>query len=316
MRIASWSDGNPGLRVRAQLIDTETGVYLWSETFDRAMQDVFAIQEEIARAIVRALRVQLAGSTGGSLLARSRSTIGSYDYYLKGRFHWHKRTPEDMARGVQLFESAIAADPSSALAQTGLAGAYAMLVDYGLMSPAEGMPLARAAAGCGVELDPELAEAYTALAMIASVYVRQWEDAESLYLRAIALNPGYATAHHWYAVDFCAMLGRFDEAVAGLEIASQLDPLSASSAKVCRSSRCCSGTTREPFVGNRELAEFDPAFYKAYTSLGRVYAQRESMWTRSPCLKKAASWPAISRTSSAPWDRSTGSRANRGGRGK
>jgi len=279
VRIASLSDGSPSLRVRAQLIDTETGVYLWSETFDRAMQDVFAIQEEIARAIVRTLRVQLAPSPGGyekgaTLPARSRSTIGSYDYYLKGRYHWHKRTPEELASSVQLFELAIAADPSSALAQTGLADAYALLVDYGLMSPVEGMPLAKAAAGRGVELDPELAEACTSLAMVRCVYDRQWEDAERLYLRAIALNPGYATAHHWYGVDFCAMLGRFDEAAAELEIAGQLDPLSAiireGSAFLKMLQRDYDGAVR----AYRELAEFDPSFYKAYTSLGRVYAQQ------------------------------------------
>ena len=279
VRIASLSDGSPSLRVRAQLIDTETGVYLWSETFDRAMQDVFAIQEEIARAIVRTLSVQLAPSPdgfekGATLPARSRSTIGSYDCYLKGRYHWHKRTPEELALSVQLFESAIARDPSSALAQTGLADAYAVLVDNGLMSPAEGMPMAKAAASRGVELDPELAEAYTSLAMVRSVFDLQWEDAERLYHRAMALNPGYATAHHWYAVDFCAMLGRFDEAAAELEIAGQLDPLSAiireGSPYVKMLRRDYDGAVR----GYRELAEFDPSFYKAYTSLGRTYAQQ------------------------------------------
>jgi len=264
----------PSLRVRAQLIDTESGLYLWSETFDRAMQDVFAIQEEIARAIVRTLRVQLSENPDGTLLARNRSTIDSYDYYLKGRYHWHKRTPEELARSVQFFESAIAADPNSALAQAGLADAYALLVDYGLMSPAEGMPLAKAAASRGVELDPELAEAYTSLAMLRCVYDREWEDAERLYLRAIALNPGYATARHWYGVDFCAMLGRFDEAAAELEIAGQLDPLSC----IIREGAAFVKMLRRDYDGAvrayRELAEFDPSFYKAYTSLGRAYLQQ------------------------------------------
>jgi serine/threonine-protein kinase len=147
-------------------------------------------------------------------------------------------------------------------------------VDYGLMSPAEGMPLAKKAASRGVELDPELAEAYTSLAMVRCVYDREWEDAERLYRRAIALNLGYATAHHWYGVDFCAMLGRFDEAAAELEIAFQLDPLSGiireGSAFIKMLQRDYDGAAR----AYRELAEFDPAFYKAYTSLGRTYAQQ------------------------------------------
>jgi serine/threonine-protein kinase len=262
------------LRVRAQLIDTRTGVYLWSETFDRAMQDVFAIQEEIALAIVRTLRVQLAGSPEGAPLARSRSSISSYDYYLKGRYHWHKRTPEDLARSVQFFESAVSADPNSAPAHAGLADAYTVMVDYGLMSPAQGMPLAKVAAGRAVELDPGLAEAYTSLASIRFVYDREWEDAERLYLRAIALNPGYATAHHWYGVDFCANLGRFDQAAAELEIAGQLDPLSA----IIREGSAFLHLLRRDYDAAvrayHELAEFAPSFYKAYTSLGRTYAQQ------------------------------------------
>ena len=123
------------LRVRTQLIDTGTGVYLWSETFERRMQDVFAIQEEIARAIVRTLRVQLRDTGEGALLARGRSSIGSYDDYLRGRYYWHRRTPEDLARSVEYFEAAIAADPNSALAYTGLADAHTLLVDYGITSP-------------------------------------------------------------------------------------------------------------------------------------------------------------------------------------
>jgi serine/threonine-protein kinase len=264
----------PGLRVRAQLIDTETGVYLWSETFDRQMQDVFAIQEEIARAIVRTLRVQLAGSPVNALLGRSRSTISSYDYYLKGRYHWHKRTPEDLFRSLEYFETAISADPNSALAHTGQADAYSLLVDYGLMHPAQGMPKAKLAASRGVELDPELAEAYASLALIRSLYEREWDDAERLYLRAIELNPGCSTAHHWYAVDHCAMLGRFDRAEEQLRIASQLDPLSHIIREGVPFLKMLQRDYDGAIEGYRELVEFDPSFYKGYTSMGRAYAQQ------------------------------------------
>jgi len=262
------------LRVRAQLIDTSTGVYLWSEAFDRTMQDVFAIQEDIAQAIVRTLRVQLVAGPVEAPLARSRSSIASYDLYLQGRYRWHKRTPEELAGSVELFQSAIAADPNSALPYSGLADAYAVQVDYGLVSPAEGMPLAKSAATRAVELDPDLAEAYTSLALIRSVYELEWEEAEKLYRRAVVLNPGYATAHHWYAVDFCAMQGRFPEAEANLEIAGQLDPLS----QIIREGYAFLRLLQRDYEGAvrryRELIEFDPAFYKAYTSLGRAYIQQ------------------------------------------
>ena len=262
------------LRVRAQLIDTETGVYLWSEAFDRTMQDVFAIQEDIAQAIVRTLRVQLRAGPGEAPLARGRSSIGSYDLYLQGRYRWHKRTPEDLAGSVELFQSAIAADPNSALAYSGLADAYAVQVDYGLVSPAEGMPLAKSAASRAVELDPELAEAYTSLALIRSVYELEWDEAEKLYRRAMALNPGYATAHHWYAIDFCAMRGRFAEAEANLGIAGQLDPLSNIIREGCAFLRLLQRDYEGAVRGYRELIESSPAFYKAYTSLGRAYIQQ------------------------------------------
>ena len=176
------------------------------------MQDVFAIQEEIARAIVRTLRVQLTGAGEGALLARGRSSIGSYDYYLRGRYYWHRRTPEDLARSIEYFEAAIAADPNSALAHTGLADAHTLLVDYGLASPSVGMPKAKAAAVRAIELDPALGEAYASLALIRSLYDWEWKEARGLYQRAIELNPGYATAHHWLGVDWFALTGRFAEA--------------------------------------------------------------------------------------------------------
>jgi TolB-like protein/Flp pilus assembly protein TadD len=279
----------PSLRVRAQLIDTASGVYLWSETFDRRMQDVFAIQEEIARAIVRTLRVQFTGTGESALLARGRSSIGSYDYYLRGRYYWHRRTPEDLARSIEYFEAAIAADSKSALAHTGLADAHTLLVDYGLVSPSVGMPKAKAAAMRAIELDPALAEAYASLALIRSLYDWEWQEARGLYARAIELNPGYATARHWLGIDWFALTGRFTEARAEIDIALQLDPLSS----IIRE-----GKTFIPFLEHRydeaaqgycELIADDPTFYKAYTSLGRVYAQQGKFLDAIRMLEKGRS---------------------------
>jgi serine/threonine-protein kinase len=261
------------LRVRAQLIDTGSGVYLWSETFDRHMQDVFAIQEEIARAIVRTLRVQLTGEGDGALFTRGRSSIGSYDYYLKGRYYWHRRTPEDLRRSIEYFEAAIASDRNSAPALAGLADAYTLLVDYGLLHPADGMTKARAAAERAIELNPGLAEAYTSLALIRSLYDWEWQEALGLYQRAIELNPGYATARHWLGVDWYALNGRFEEAAAEMEIALQLDPLSSIIRENKAFLQFLEGHHQEAIGGLTEIIGDDPTFYKAYTSLGRIYAQ-------------------------------------------
>ena len=261
------------LRVRVQLIDTATGVYLWSETFDREMQDVFAIQEDIARAIVRTLRVQLAGGTEADLVARSRPTVSSYDYYLKGRYHLHRRTPEELERSLQNFQAAVAADPGSALAYAGMADAYCLQVDYGMLHPADGFPKSRAAATRAIELDAGLAEAYPSMAVIRAHWDREWADSERLYRKAIALNPGYATAHHWLSTDFLALVGRLDEGLAEIEIALELDPLSS----IIRDGRVSFSIMLrrydEAVRGYQELIEFDPTFYKAYTQMGRAYAQ-------------------------------------------
>jgi serine/threonine-protein kinase len=260
------------LRVRAQLIDTATGVYLWSETLDREIQDVFAIQEEIARAIVRTLRVQLAGA-GLAPPPRARASFDSYNWYLKGRYLWHHRTRDGLQRSIECFEKALAADPNAALAHTGIADALTLLVDYGFLDPADGIPRARAAAIRAIALDPELAEAHVSLAMIRGEYDHEWEEAEGLYLRAIALNPGYSTAHHWLGGDLYALFGRFDEAMARMDTALVLDPLSSivheSRAYVMMLSR----RFEDALAGYRAILDFDPDFYKAYTSMGRAYAQ-------------------------------------------
>jgi TolB-like protein/tetratricopeptide (TPR) repeat protein len=279
----------PSLRVRAQLIDTASGVYLWSETFDRRMQDVFAIQEEIARAIVRTLRVQFTGTGESGFLARGRSSIGSYDYYLRGRYYWHRRTPEDLARSIEYFDAAIAADPKSAQPHSGLADAHTLLVDYGLVSPSVGMPKAKAAAMRAIELDPALAEAYASLGLIRSLYDWEWEEARGLYARAIELNPGYATVRHWLGVDWFALTGHFAEARAEIDVALQLDPLSSIIREGQMFIRLLEHHYDEAAQGYCELIADDPTFYKGYTSLGRVYAQQGKFLDAIRMLEKGRS---------------------------
>lgn len=260
------------LRVRAQLIDTESGVYLWSETFDRQMQDVFTIQEEIARAIVHTLHVQLR-SGRESALGRGRTSVAAYDWYLKGRYLWHQRTPESITRSVQCFRFALDDDPDSALGHAGLADAYSLMVDYGMMDPGEGFSQAKVAAERAIALDPELAEPLVSLAFIRGIFDWKWDESERLYERAIALNPGYATAHHWLGTDHYANLGRFDEAKTAVEIAVQLDPLSSIIHEGCGYVRLLGRDFEGAVERFREILNFDPTFYKAYTSMGRCYLQ-------------------------------------------
>ena len=262
------------LRVRAQLVETGSGFYLWSETYDREMSDIFSIQEEIARAIVRTLRVELSARYDGARMARPSSNLDAYDLYLKGRYHWNMRTPEALARSTRFFIGAIALDERSALAYAGLADAFSLMVDYTASSAAEAMPKARAAAERAVELAPDLAEAWTSLAYVRSLYDWEWEEAGALYRRAIELNPGYATAHFWRGIDYYALLGRHEEAWASLETALRLDPLSLI-VPACRSMlyvlrRDYEGAERS----SRDLAAAAPSYHRAWTGLGRALIQQ------------------------------------------
>jgi len=261
------------VRVAAQLIDTASGEYLWSEIYDRPMQDVFSIQEQIAGAIVEKLRLALAIPGRG---ARARRTnVECYNLCLQGRFHANRRTIEGLEKSVACYEQAIATDPTSALAHAGLADAYSLLADYGIVAASEAIPKARRAAQRSLELDPGSAEAYVALAFIRSLHDWEWDDAESLYRRAIAANPGYARAHHWFGIDFLSLLGRFEEALAEAEIARRLDPLSQINAEGTASVYLMARRYDNACKAFRDVIELDPTFYKPYAGLGRVFSLME-----------------------------------------
>jgi TolB-like protein len=258
------------VRITAQLIDAATGHYKWSEKYDRKMEDLLSVQDEIAPAIASVLRVRLTKSPAVTA-PRSGGNMEAYDHYLKGRFHWNKRTEEGIQKGIEHFEQAIAADPEFALGYAGLSEACSVLVDYGIEAPQEAMRRAKAAALRALELDPALGEAHTSLAFIMGLHEWRWAEAGASYRRALELNPGYATAHHWYGCDHLALLGRFDEAIEEIRIARQLDPLSAIVHEGEAYVRMLARRYEEAERGYLELVELDPHFYKTYTGLGRLY---------------------------------------------
>lgn len=261
------------LRITAQLIDACTGQYLWSETYNREVLDVFAIQEQIALVIVNALKLRLGDTAPAALSGQPQHCMECYNLCLKGRYHAKERTEEGLRRAAICFEGAVAMDNSSAVAYAGLADSYQLLALYGFIAPREAMDKARAAAEKAVQLDANSAEGYTSLAWIRSWYEWRWPEADILYRRAIELNPGYATAHQWFATDYLALLGRFDEAIAEIEIASGLDPLSTiiQDGKGLILMFAC--RYDEAIAAYRRTIELDPSFYKPYTSIGRVYIQ-------------------------------------------
>jgi serine/threonine-protein kinase len=214
------------LRISAQLIDVGDGFLLWSETFDRDAADVFAIQDEIARAIGSALQVKLLGAGRAPGIIRPTDDLEAYQLYLKGRQHWNRRTEGDLRMAMLCFHDALARDPRFALAHAGLADTWALFGFYSAAPPGEVFPEAKRAAHHALALEPGLAEAYPALAYSAMYYDWDWAEAERSFRRAIELHPGYATAHQWYG-NFLSVVGRFDESIAAFERALALDPLSA-----------------------------------------------------------------------------------------
>ena len=261
------------LRVTAHLIDTACGEYLWSETYNREILDVFTIQEQIAAVIVNALQLKFGETAGDGASGQPQRNIECFNLCLRGRYHANERTPEGLRRAAICFQEAVAVDGGCALAYAGLADSYTLMADYGVAKSTEAMELAKAAAEKALGFDPNCAEAHTSLAWIKSHYEWQWGESGRLYRRAIELNPGYATARHWYAVDYLAMLGRFDEALPQLEVARDLDPLSLITREGKPYILMLARRYDEAMRYYNELMEYDPSYYKAYTSLGRLYIQ-------------------------------------------
>ncbi|MEW5917518.1 MAG: hypothetical protein AB1762_13990, partial [Gemmatimonadota bacterium] len=209
------------LRISARLVDASDGYERWSDRFDRELSDVFALQEEIAQAIARSLAIQF---TSGVTPHATRDVI-ALELYLKGRFAWNQRTEATSVEAVRYFEQAVARDPQFARACAGLADSYLALPMYARVAPSQAWPNAKSAAQRALTLDASLAEAHTALAYGTMLYEWDWARAETSFQLAIAANPTYSTAHHWYA-DFLAGRGRLEEALHEMQVAHDLDPVS------------------------------------------------------------------------------------------
>jgi serine/threonine protein kinase/tetratricopeptide (TPR) repeat protein len=213
------------LIIQTALIETRKGSQLWGSQYIRKLDDVLTLQEDISREISQNLRLKLTGEEKQRLIRRHTDDPEAYQLYLKGRYFWNKRTDADLRKAISYFQQAVAKDPGYALAYTGLADSYHVLWVYSNITPKECHHLAKAAALRAVQIDDTLAEAHTTLASIAAADDWNFAEGEREFLRALALNPNYATAHKWYA-ESLTYVGRFDEALLEMQKAQELDPLS------------------------------------------------------------------------------------------
>ena len=202
------------LRITAQLSSVADGYHVWSETYDRRLADIFAVQDEISRAIVAALEVRVAGHPGGRLVQSSTQDLEAYNLYLQGRFHLNKWRPESARKGIEYFAQAIAKDPGYAPAYTGMADCYTWLGVFGWSEARQAMPQARQAANRALQLDETLAAAHVSLGYVKALYDWDWPGAEREFKRALELSPGDADVHFAYSITYLTpFLGRLDEAL-------------------------------------------------------------------------------------------------------
>jgi serine/threonine protein kinase/tetratricopeptide (TPR) repeat protein len=213
------------IRISVQLVDARTDTTLWAENYDRQFSDVLAIHNEIAQAIAREVQATLTGDERRDFARDSPVDADAFEEFLKGRYFLNRRSAADLRSAMQHFQRAIERDASFGPAHVGLADCYILLVSYGLLAPRQGMPLAKRLVAKALELDPSLVAAYTSSAMASFSFDWQVDQAEQHFQRAIRLNPNYAMTHQWYAVTLSAC-GRYQEALASLANARELDPLS------------------------------------------------------------------------------------------
>lgn len=213
------------VRVTAQLIYAPTDAHVWAHVYDRDLRDVLELESNVARTIADEIHVKLTPREETHLTTSRSVNPAAFEAYLRGRYFWNKRTPEDLRKGAEYFQKAVDLDPTYALAYAGLADGYILLAVYDERLPREVMPLAKAAAKNALQLDDSLAEAHASLAQIEWAYDWDLVGAEAEFERALALNPGYATGREWHGF-YLNQAGRFDEAAAEMQRAHELDPLS------------------------------------------------------------------------------------------
>jgi serine/threonine protein kinase/Tfp pilus assembly protein PilF len=261
------------LRVTAQLVDTAGGHHLWSEQYNREMDDVFAIQDEITHAIVDELKPRFLVGEKKRLVKRQTVDMETYDLYLKGRYFCNKRTEEGMKKAIGYFEQATKKTPEYALAYVGLADVYMHLSVYSLWPPRKGYPEARVAALRALEIDDSLGEAHASLAMIIGFYDWDWEECEKELKRAIELNPSYADAHMWYSSHLMCM-GLFDKAVMQAERAVALDPLSLVLNRSLGGIYLAGGHLDQAVEVLQKTIEMEPKYPRAHHFLGLAYLRK------------------------------------------
>ncbi|MDQ2977035.1 MAG: protein kinase [Acidobacteriota bacterium] len=274
------------LTIKVELMDVQGNRQIWGDAYQRKTADIQTVQKEIARNVSEQLRLKLTGADQTQLVKTYTDSGEAYQAYLKGRYHWNKRTDEGFKQATNFFQEAIVKDPSYALAYTGLADCYTLRSDYGFLAPKEGYALAKGAVTLALKYDDSLAEAHTSLASIKAVTDWDWQGAENEYRRAIELNPKYPTAHHWYAAQLL-LQGRLKEALEEIKKAQQLDPLSLGINKDFAVILLYARDYDSALEQCRKTLEIEPHFGAMFTYIAQIHELQQNYPEATTELEKA-----------------------------
>jgi len=261
------------IRVVVQLVNVREGSALWGETFDGELADIFTVQDRISEHVAGALKLSLSKAERERLTRPETNSPEAYQLYLKGRYYWNKRTQETAKRAIDYFQQAIDLDPNYALAYAGIADCYIILGVYSALPAKEAFTNAKAMAQKALQLDESLTEAHTALAYVKFRYEWDWSAAEEEYRRAIELNPNYATAYQWAALNLAAT-GRQEEAISQMTRAEELDPLSLIINSNTEWVLYLARRSDEAIAHCQKTLEIDPSFFATHKYLGLLYMQK------------------------------------------
>lgn len=276
------------LRATVQLIEVATQTHVWAEEYDSSTGDALSLQNEIAAAVAGQIRLKLTPEQEQELASDSRGSPAAHDAYLRGRYEWNKRDADGFYEAIKYFQQALRAQPDYAPAYAGLADSYNLLGQYGFARPEEAYPQAKVYATKALQLDAGLAEAYTALADVEIKYDLDWQSGERQFMQAIRANPGYATAHLWYAEDYLTQLGKREQAILEVRRAQEIEPLSPIVGAIAAETYYFSRDYDRAIAEATKVLDVEPKFVPALERLGWVYEQKGMLPEAIAAFQKAS----------------------------
>jgi len=270
-------------------VDPVTGAEIWGAGYDRKIADLVAVKRAIAQEVTASLKLKLSSEEERRLIKHDSTNAEAYQFYLRGRYFWNKRTSDGIKQAIEYFQQSIRHDPNFALGYVGLADSYTGLTFYNFAAPHEAMPKAKESITKALALDDTLAEAHASLAHVLMNYDWNLAAAEKEFKRSLELKPDYATGHQWYAIHYLTAIGRFDDALQEMKSALELEPASLVMNTFMGVTLYYAGRYDEAIDQCRRTIEMDPNFPVAHWHLGLAYEQKQVLDAAIEEFKKAIS---------------------------